>query len=1136
MLVFLYAPGTLKGTAFLLDSIASIGWISLASFFLWFTLIFTNNKKVLRVKIFYPLIFFLPVLLIYQQWNGLVSADYIKKSWGWAGVWAGSIWSYLFFTYFITFILLSLFLIYDFAKKTKNHYKQKQAKVILNTAFISLLLSIIIEIVLPELQIIKLPSLANIIILIWAGGLVYSIVEYQLMTVTPSIAAEKILSTMADSLLLLDKKGIIMTVNDALCKLTGYREEELKGKKVDLFFTEKDFYHILLNESFNKDKLTNKDIFLKSIDNKIIPVLISCSTIISDAGDLSGIVCVIRDITGRKKMEDSLRKSQEEAANLFQNSPLAGIYHEKSGNILNINQKFTQLFGYSPKEIIGRNINEGMIFPVEETVKESNYLTQLTIEGKDIEYETIRKKKDGTLVPVIITVAPIVNQKKNQTVIAFYQDRTKYKEILEKITESEKKYHTLFDNMPAAYYQADKNGKLIMMNPTGIRLLGFESLSEVVGKNMAEDFYYKPKERKTFLKLLEENKGGIKGYESTLKTKCGNPLMVSTNSQYYYNEAGDIEGVEGIFIDVTERKKTEDALKKSREEFASLFVSSPEALVYVDENSSIIDINPRFRELFGYSKNEVKGTNINNGMIHPEEKRKEAEYLFKKSLISNYYNYETIRKRKNGSIIPVSISSSTVIIDGQPKGRIISYSDITVSKHNELIQQVLYNISKAANSTVSIDILYKIIHTELSKLINTNNFYIALLDKEKEEINFPYSVDEFKHIHHSRKIDHQSLIAYIFEIGESVCVNQEKICQNPLLKRYKKWFGKLRKAWVGVPLKIEGDTIGGVVVQSYNNPDCFSPQDIHLMEFISSQISIAIKRKLDEEALRKSQQEFLSLFRSNPEAAVYTNETGNVININSMFTELFGYSLAEIKGKNIDSGLIQPPELIDEAKDLTLKGIRKGHVGFETTRKKKDGSLFPVYISASPVIVNSNLKGIIAVYYNISERKETEEKLKKLSRIDSLTGCYNRRYGMELIERQIKLSNRSHSPLLLAYLDIDNFKYINDNYGHLEGDRVIKKIANILKDNLREIDIICRLGGDEFLLLFPNSSLQESPLIRKRLQEAFSKLNIEIQNDYRIKFSIGFSEYMPNNTMDLDELIAIADKQMYKEKGMRKKR
>jgi len=176
----------------------------------------------------------------------------------------------------------------------------------------------------------------------------------------------------------------------------------------------------------------------------------------------------------------------------------------------------------------------------------------------------------------------------------------------------------------------------------------------------------------------------------------------------------------------------------------------------------------------------------------------------------------------------------------------------------------------------------------------------------------------------------------------------------------------------------------------------------------------------------------------------------------------------------------------------------------------------------------------LGTHVDISQRKQTEEKLEKLARIDSLTGCYNRRYGLELLDRQIKLSHRSKSPLLLAFLDIDGFKAINDNFGHDEGDKVLKGVVKLLKSTLREIDIICRMGGDEFLLIFPDSSLRDLPLIKDRISKNLIKLNSTLKKPYKIEISIGLSEYDPDNPLTIDELIRVADKKMYEDKQNKK--
>jgi len=172
----------------------------------------------------------------------------------------------------------------------------------------------------------------------------------------------------------------------------------------------------------------------------------------------------------------------------------------------------------------------------------------------------------------------------------------------------------------------------------------------------------------------------------------------------------------------------------------------------------------------------------------------------------------------------------------------------------------------------------------------------------------------------------------------------------------------------------------------------------------------------------------------------------------------------------------------------------------------------------------------------VIERKKLEKKLKKLAHFDILTNCYSRGYGLALLERQIKIANRKKSSILLSYLDVDNLKDINDTFGHREGDEVLKKVAKFFKSTLREVDIVCRLGGDEFLLVFPESSLTDVPLIKKRLNKNLKKLNQKLAKPYKIAFSSGFSVYSPANPVSVDRLIEIADEKMYKEKRSKKKK
>jgi len=491
------------------------------------------------------------------------------------------------------------------------------------------------------------------------------------------------------------------------------------------------------------------------------------------------------------------------------------------------------------------------------------------------------------------------------------RDITESKKAEEIIKQSEKKYRTLFENMPGVYYRADRKGNIMMVNPPGVKLLGYNSPKEVIGKNLAKDLYYIPEDRKSFLEELKKRKGSIKGYEVTLKKRDGTPVIVSTSSHYYYDKEGNIAGVEGIFADITERKKVEENLRKSQQEFASLFESSPEALVYLDEKANILDINSRFTKLFGYTLKEVKGRNIDDGMIHSPDKIEEGKRLSRNGF-EGPLSHEAVRKKKDGTLFPVHISSAPVRIKGKKNGFISVYQDITERKQNEKLQHVLYNISKAANSLITLDQLYKSIHEELGNITNTTNFHIALLNKEENRIHYDYFFDEKDNSSITLECDNVgSLSAHVIKTGQPLLVNRKQI--NKMIERGElilSHLGTLTEEilWLGVPLKIECEVIGTMAVLSYANSKLYTQKDIKIMEFVSSQVATAIKRKQDEEALNKSQQEFASLFTGSPEALIYTDENSNILNINPHFTELFGYTLEEVKGRNINDGMIHPPQ------------------------------------------------------------------------------------------------------------------------------------------------------------------------------------------------------------------------------------
>ncbi len=410
----------------------------------------------------------------------------------------------------------------------------------------------------------------------------------------------------------------------------------------------------------------------------------------------------------------------------------------------------------------------------------------------------------------------------------------------------------------------------------------------------------------------------------------------------------------------------------------TIFKYNPEAILYLDKDGKIIDLNPRFSQLFDYQIKDIKGETFGTITLFPGDKQKNLLSKIRKK----FYGQQAQLKKKNGSLVDVEISASPIILNKNDfNGSLLSYKDITQRKENENLKSVLYNISKAANSNITLQELYNIIYKELNTVIDATNFHIALLDREKNKVTFAYFVDQKDRL--GKEVNgldvSDTLASYNIKFGKSLLVNYQQI-----LEFANKGYIKISRigtltentSWLGVPLKIGNQIIGSMAVTNYYNPFIYSKKDIHLMEFVSEQIATVIERKKIEESLRQSRLEFSHLFQYSPEALAYIDQNGQLLDINSRFTQLFGFSKKELLGKNIDQGIIHPDEFLHHGKKMTLQAA-KGSVKFESIRKKKDGTKFHAFISASPLKINTRTQRIVCLYQDITEQKTVETKIRQ---------------------------------------------------------------------------------------------------------------------------------------------------------------
>jgi diguanylate cyclase (GGDEF)-like protein/PAS domain S-box-containing protein len=303
-----------------------------------------------------------------------------------------------------------------------------------------------------------------------------------------------------------------------------------------------------------------------------------------------------------------------------------------------------------------------------------------------------------------------------------------------------------------------------------------------------------------------------------------------------------------------------------------------------------------------------------------------------------------------------------------------------------------------------------------------------------------------------------------------------------------------------------------------------------IAEKTNSMISAHIKALTQ---LRESEERFELVFNAANDGIWDLDLKNNRAFFSKTYRQMLGYEDNETIPNEFDwKERIHPLDLPD-----VLQALNDHYTGKTTCYisehrvKSKDGTYVWVLDRGKAVFDGKGTPiRIVGSHTDISDWKIREEELRKCATTDSLTNAYNRLYGLNFLARQMQMSINNGEKLTICYIDVNDLKKINDTYGHGEGDELIINIINILRSSIRSSDIISRLGGDEFIVIFPKTDLITAYEIRKRIHVNLQKYNFISQKNYKISFSMGFIEYDHQKHISPENLISEADKEMYKDK------
>ena len=285
-------------------------------------------------------------------------------------------------------------------------------------------------------------------------------------------------------------------------------------------------------------------------------------------------------------------------------------------------------------------------------------------------------------------------------------------------------------------------------------------------------------------------------------------------------------------------------------------------------------------------------------------------------------------------------------------------------------------------------------------------------------------------------------------------------------------------------------------------------------------------RQAMHQAAREGHETLHSILETTLDGYWCTDSQGNLLDVNQAYCKLSGYQRGELLGMQIqDLEAALTPSGIE---DRIHHSFKYGSDQFETRHRRKDGSVWDVEVSLT---YRDSSGGRLFVFMrDITERKRFQEELRHIASTDDLTGVISRRHFMELAQNELRRSIRLRYDLAIALIDVDHFKQINDSIGHAAGDQVLQTLADVFQQNIREIDVFARMGGDEFVLLLPGASSEQAYEVVERSRQALAEQRINFSGQM---ISVTISSGIASVSSDGDTFDAImsrADQAMYKSK------
>ncbi|HAN20879.1 MAG: hypothetical protein A2Y15_04645 [Clostridiales bacterium GWF2_36_10] len=542
-----------------------------------------------------------------------------------------------------------------------------------------------------------------------------------------------------------------------------------------------------------------------------------------------------------------------------------------------------------------------------------------------------------------------------------------------------------------------------------------------------------------------------------------------------------------LLIRQQERRRYQEQLKESEERFQLLFNKAPLGYQSLDINGYFIDVNQQWLDTLGYTREEVIGKWFGNFLTPFCKEGFIKRFSLIKAQGKIHSEFEMLHK--NGTILTISFDGKIGLdYNGDFKQTHCILRDITEHKKveealitSEMRYRRLFEASK--DGIIILDATTGII-------LDINPFITSLLGYKKEQLinKLIWETDALKDIIKD--------LNDFFEI---------------LQKDYNYFEDLIIKKANGQSINIEFISIAYLVKSQ---------------KLIQCNIRDVTDRKRTENDLLESEKKYSNYIENAPDGIFVVNEKGQFIDVNKATITMTGYSKDELLHTNIKD--ITFKDSLHEALQNFMFLLKTGSMKTELRYKHKNGTIRWWRINSVKLTENQ----FLGFASDITDRKKAQDDLVYLIYHDYLTGLYNRKYYEEI---KIMLDKEYYLPISILIADINGVRLINDAFGYAEGDKLIKETSIILQKCCRKEDVLARIGGDEFVIIMPNTNNEEAykmfNLINKECDVFNENHKIKL---YEINLSIGFCT-KNNSNVNIEETAKMADEYLRNQKLLNSK-